>query len=265
VQHLAASLAKLRVRRALPAGGRLKSAAVALRAHEMRMPAQNRSGRRRPTFPGPHAPHRTDQDEGASWSVGEDERFRSPRIENSRSSRLLIALRVQIVHRLVSAPAADRASVVPCAADGVQVAPVALLCGGHKTSQDPSRPRALRRRRDVDGRVLLEVGDQPVAGSRRQRLRSSRKVTQRERGSRLRRPTGRGERLRPARRICRGGALQGRHEARTDYDERDRAEAPTPYAADVTPVPGTVHSSRRYAFGSEVARLGSPRREAGSS
>jgi hypothetical protein len=166
VQHLAASLAELRAERT-SAAPRLEPAQVAASADEVRVPAQDRAGRCRASFTGPHAPHRADEDEPVARSVREDERLRTPRVEDSPGARLLTALRVKVVNRAVARLSRNGPGVVSGTCDCGEVTPVALLRRADEAREDAPRPRTLFGRCEADGRDTAG-GDRSARGASQQ-------------------------------------------------------------------------------------------------
>jgi hypothetical protein len=181
VQHLAASLAELRAEWTT-AAPRLEPAQVAAGADEVRVPAKDRAGRCRASLAGPHAPHRADEDEPTARSVREDERLRTPRVEDSPGARLLTALRVKVVNRAVARLSRNGPGVVSGTCDCGEVTPVSLLRRADEAREDAPRPRTLSGRCEADGRILLEVIDQPVAPRSRERRRACGKMAEGQAG-----------------------------------------------------------------------------------
>ena len=154
MQHLARALREPRARRALAVRWRLQSALLPLLANDMRVPAEDRAGRCRPDLAVPRAPHRADEDERSSRSVGIDQRFGAREVEDGRPPRLLVTLRVKEEDASVAALAWSRACVVPRTGCGTYVSPTPSSGGCDESVEDQRRPRSLARRCERDRRIF---------------------------------------------------------------------------------------------------------------
>ena len=105
--------------------------------------------------------------------IGKDQRLRPASVEGETPASLLRVLRVEVVNRPVGRAASLRAHLVAGPAHRGHVAPA--LGPGRRAEllEDEHCARSLARGRQVDGRVLPHVLDEPVSRTGRQGLRAS--------------------------------------------------------------------------------------------
>ena len=140
MEHLARALGEPRACRALSARRGLQSALLPLLADDMRVPAEDRAGRRGPDLAVPRAPHRADEDERPSRSVGVDQRLGAGEVEDRRAARLLMALRMEEEDASVAARARSGARVITRPGCRTYVSPTPSFSSCDEAVEDAAPP-----------------------------------------------------------------------------------------------------------------------------